>query len=153
MRNQSKLLIEQLDRKLIPFLEAGKVQIPDKGWIFTLRNTLNMTMEQLGRKLNITRQGVKRIENSEVSGAITVKLLQDVGRAMDMSLVYGFIPKHGSVSTLLDKKSYELAERIIQRTNQTMMLEDQAIEKEHLNAAVVELAAQIRQELRRSLWD
>lgn len=153
MRNQSRLLIEQLDRKLMPFLEAGKVQIPDKGWIFTLRNTLNMTMEQLGRKLNITRQGVKRIENSEMSGAITIKLLQDVGRAMDMRLVYGFIPKHGSVSALLDKKSYELAERIIQRTNQTMMLEDQANEIEHLNAAVEELAAQIRQELRRSLWD
>ena len=153
MRNQSQLLVEQLDRKLMPFIEAGNVQIPDKGWIFSLRNTLNMTLEQLGRKLNITRQGVKRIENSEASGTVSINLLREVGRAMDMRFVYGFIPKHGSVSNLIDKKSHELAERIIQRTDQTMMLEDQANEKEYLKTAVEDLATQIRQELRRSIWD
>ena len=153
MRNLSKLLIEQLDRKLLAFVEAGKMHIPDKGWIFTLRSTLNMTLEQLGRKLDITRQGVKRIENSEVSGTISINLLREVGQAMDMRLVYGFVPNHGSVSNLIEKKSYELAKRIIQRTDQTMMLEDQATEIEHLNAAVEELATQIRQELNRSLWD
>ena len=58
-----KLMIEQLDRKLLPFIEAGKIQIPDRGWIFSIRNTLNMTLEQLGTKLKITRQGVKRIED------------------------------------------------------------------------------------------
>lgn len=153
MRNQNKLLIEQFDRKLMPFVEAGKVQIPDKGWIFGLRNTLNMTLEQLGRKLNITRQAVKRIENSEVFGTISMNLLREVGHAMDMRFVYGFVPNHGSISNLLDKKSHELAKKIIQRTDHTMMLEDQATDIEYLDGAVEELAAQIRQELRRSIWD
>lgn len=153
MRNQSKLLIEQLDKKLIPYTKAGKIQIPDKGWIFSIRSTLNMTMEQLGRKLKMTRQGVKRIENSEESGTISINLLREVGRAMDMRLVYGFVPNHGSISNLIDIKSYELAKRIIQRTDHTMMLEDQATDKEHLKEAVGELATQIRQELRRSIWD
>ncbi len=153
MRNQKKLLIEQFDRKLVPFIEAGEVQIPDKGWIFGLRNTLNMTLEQLGRKLNITRQAVKRIENSEVYGTISINLLREVGQAMDMRFVYGFVPNHGSISNLIDKKSHELAKKIIQRTDHTMMLEDQATDKEYLNGAVEELAAQIRQELRRSIWD
>ena len=153
MRNQSKLLLEQLDKKLQPFVEAGKIEIPDKGWIHGLRNTLNMTLEQLGRKLKMTRQGVKRIENSEASGTITINLLREVGRAMDMKLVYGFVPNHGSISNLIDHKSYELAKKIIRRTDQTMLLEDQATGKEYLNAAVEELAAQIRQEMRRSIWD
>ena len=153
MRNQRKLLIEQLDKKLIPFIEAGKVQIPDKGWIFSLRNTLNMTLEQLGRKLKITRQGVKRIENSEASGTISINLLREVGRAMDMRFVYGFVPNHGSISRLIDIKTYELAKRIVQRTDHTMSLEDQANEKEYLNIAIEELAAQIKQEMRRSIWD
>lgn len=153
MRNQNKLLIDQLDRKLLPFIEAGKEQIPDKGWIFSLRNTLNMTLEQLGRKLRITRQGVKRIETSEESGTITINLLREVGRALDMRLVYGFVPNHGSISKLIDLKSYELAKRIVQRTDHTMLLEDQATEKEYLNEAVEELAIQIRQDLRRSIWD
>jgi len=153
MRDQNKLLIEQLDRKLLPIVEAGKIEIPDKGWIYVLRNTLNMTLEQLGRKLKITRQGVKRIENSEASGTITINLLREVGRAMDMRLVYGFVPNQGSISALIDRKSYELAKRIVQRTDQTMLLEDQATGKENLNMAVEELATQIRQELRRSIWD
>lgn len=147
------MLIEQLDKKLMPFVDAGKIEIPDKGWINGLRNTLNMTLEQLGRKLKMTRQGVKRIENSEASGTITINLLREVGRAMDMRLVYGFVPNYGSISNLIDYKSYELAKKIIQRTDQTMLLEDQATGEEFLNAAVEELASQIKQELRRSIWD
>lgn len=153
MRNQNRLLIEQLDKKLMPFVDAGKIEIPDKGWINGLRSTLNMTLEQLGRKLKMTRQGVKRIENSEASGTITINLLREVGRAMDMRFVYGFVPNYGSISNLIDYKSYELAKKIIQRTDQTMLLEDQATGEEFLNAAVEELASQIKQELRRSIWD
>ena len=153
MRNQRKLMIEQLDRKLLPFIEAGKIQIPDRGWIFSIRNTLNMTLEQLGRKLKITRQGVKRIEASEESGTISLKLLREVGHAMDMRLVYGFVPYHGSITNLIEVKSFDLARKIIKRTDHTMMLEDQAIDKEQLKEAEKELAALIRQELRRAIWD
>ena len=62
MRNKRKLLIEQLDQKLQSFSESRKVLVPERGWINTIRTTLNMTMAQLGAKLNITRQGVKKIE-------------------------------------------------------------------------------------------
>jgi len=60
MRNKHKLLIEQLDQKLHPFAETRKILVPQRGWINTIRTSLNMTMAQLGAKLNITRQGVKR---------------------------------------------------------------------------------------------
>ena len=153
MRKQNKLLLEQLDQKLESFIEAGKINVPHKGWIFAIRNTLNMTLDQLGRKLGKTRQGVKRIENSEMSGTISIKLLREVGQAMDMRLVYGFLPNQGSVSNFVDIKSLELAERIIQRTDQTMLLENQAAEKEHLSEAVLDLAAEIKREMKRSLWD
>ena len=153
MRKKNTLLIEQLDQKLMHFVEAGRVEIPHTGWIFVIRNTLNMTLDQLGRKLGITRQGVKRIENSEMSGTISIKLLREVGRAMDMRLVYGFVPKQGSVSKLIDEKSLELAKRIIQRTDQTMLLENQATDKEHLSKAINDLAAEIKRELKRSIWD
>ena len=54
MRNKQKLLIEQLDQKLQPFSETRKVLVPERGWINTIRTSLNMTMAQLGAKLNIT---------------------------------------------------------------------------------------------------
>ena len=153
MRDQKTLLIEQLDRKLQPFQASEKVIIPDNGWINTIRTTINMTLEQLGKKLNMTKQGVKRIEESETAGTITIKSLKSVGRALEMKLVYGFVPVDGSVDSLLERKSRILAEKIISRTNHTMMLEDQAIEKENLNAAIEELSKELKSELKKSIWD
>ena len=44
MRTKKKLLIEQLDRKLNPFIGTEKVIVPDQGWINSIRITLNMTL-------------------------------------------------------------------------------------------------------------
>lgn len=153
MRNQRNLLIEQLDRKLLPFKGSEKVIIPEKGWINTIRTTINMTLEQLGNKLNITKQGVKRIEESEAAGTITIKSLKEVSKALEMKFVYGFVPIDGSINSLLERKSRILAEKIILRTNQNMMLEDQAIEKSKLKAAIDDLSKDIKAELKKSIWD
>lgn len=153
MRNQRNLLIEQLDRKLQPFKGSEKVIIPEKGWIHTIRTTINMTLEQLGKKLNITKQGVKRIEESEAAGTLTMKSLKEVGNAIEMKFVYGFVPVDGSINSLLERKSRTLAEKIILRTNHTMMLEDQAIEKSKLKSAIDDLSKEIKSELKKTIWD
>lgn len=153
MRNQRKLLIEQLDRKLIPFLGSEMVIIPDNGWINTIRTTINITLEQLGKKLNMTKQGVKRIEESEAAGTITIKSLKEVGNALEMKFVYGFVPIDGSIDSLLDRKSRILAEKIILRTNHNMMLEDQEIEKGNLKNAIEDLSKEIKFELKKPIWD
>lgn len=153
MRNQRKLRIEQLDRKLTSFSKAGEMEIPTKGWISGIRTTLNMTLEQFGKKLEITRQGARRIETSEASGTISVNLLREAGKALDMRFVYGFVPYHGSIDALIDHKANELAKRIVLRTNQTMMLENQATENESIERAIAELAGEFKQEMTRSLWD
>ncbi len=153
MRNQRNLLIEQLDRKLLSFKGSEKIIIPEKGWVNTIRVTINMTLEQLGNKLNMTKQGVKRIEESEAAGTITIKSLKEVGNALEMKFVYGFVPVDGSVNSLLERKSRILAEKIILRTNQNMMLEDQAIEKSKLKAAIDDLSKEIKSELKKSIWD
>jgi len=153
MRNQRKLLVEQLDRKLKPLLGSEKIIIPSNGWINTIRTTVNMTLEQLGKKLNMTRQGAKRIEESEAAGTITIKTLKEVGNALEMKLVYGFVPLDGSVDLLLNRKSRILAEKIILRTNHNMMLEDQEIDKERLKNAIEDLSKEIKSELKKTIWD
>jgi len=153
MRNQRKLLVEQLDRKLRPFSASDNVIIPDNGWINTIRTTINMTLEQLGKKLNMTKQGAKRIEDSEAAGTITLNSLKEVGKALEMKLVYGFVPIDGSIDSLLDRKSRILAEKIILRTNHNMMLEDQGIEKGKLKTAIDDLSKEIKFELKKVMWD
>jgi len=153
MRSKRKLLIEQLDQKLRPFQKAGMIQLPDRGWIHTIRTTLNMTMAQLGAKLNVTRQGVNKIEEREANGTIAINSLKEVAKALDMKLVYALIPIDGTIDNLIDKKAERLAKRIVLRTNQNMKLEDQGIGDEKITGTIKELADEIKREVRRSLWD
>lgn len=153
MRNKKQLLIEQLDQKLQSFSESRKVLVPERGWINTIRTTLNMTMAQLGAKLNITRQGVKKIEQSEAHGSITLNSLKDVAHAMDLKLVYALVPKNGTISDLIETKAEKLAQNIVLRTNQNMKLEDQGIGDEKIAKITKELAEDIKREMRKSLWD
>lgn len=153
MRSKYKLLIEQLDQKIEPFSETRKVLVPERGWINTIRTSLNMTMVQLGTKLNITRQGVKRIEESEANGSITLNSLKDVANAMDLKLVYALVPKNDTFNDLVEIKAEKMAKKIVLRTNQNMKLEDQGIGDEKLAKTINELAYEIKREMKKSLWD
>jgi len=153
MRNKKKLLIEQLDQKLAKFKDAGMVQAPQKGWVNTIRTTLNMTRDQLGAKLNLTKGAIQKIEERESTGQITINKLRDVGNALDMQFVYGFIPQDESIEKLINLKAEKLARKIVLRTNHNMKLEDQGISDNKINDSIIDLANEIKREMRKSLWD
>jgi predicted DNA-binding mobile mystery protein A len=153
MRNKKKLLIEQLDQKLGNFKDAGMVLVPQKGWVNTIRTTLNMTRDQLGAKLDLTKGAIQKIEEREATGQITINKLKDVGNALNMKFVYGFIPKDGTIESLVNLKAEKLARKIVLRTNQNMKLEDQGIGDEKIAKNIKELANEIKGEMKKSLWD
>tara|TARA_R110002050_G_scaffold118625_3_gene236126 strand:- start:20203 stop:20664 length:462 start_codon:yes stop_codon:yes gene_type:complete len=153
MRNKKKLLIEQLDQKLAEFKDAGMVLIPEKGWINTIRTTFNMTRDQLGTKLNLTKGAIQKIEEREATGQITLNKLRDVGKALDMQFVYGFVPKDGTIENLINLRAEKLARKIVLRTNQNMKLENQGIGDKKINDSIIDLANEIKREMRKSLWD
>ncbi|MGB0423760.1 MAG: helix-turn-helix domain-containing protein, partial [Flavobacteriales bacterium] len=113
MRNKKQLLVEQLDQKLAAFISADKVVRPAKGWVNAIRTTLNMTQEQLGAKLQMTKGAVQKIEEREASGQISINKLKNAGDALGMKLVYGFVPNDGSIENLINAKSEELARKIV----------------------------------------
>jgi predicted DNA-binding mobile mystery protein A len=153
MRNQKKLLIEQLDQKLAHFRDAGMVLVPQKGWVNTIRTTLNMTRDQLGNKLEVTKGAIQKIEEREATGQITINKLKDVGNALNMKFIYGFIPKDGTIESLINLKAEKLARKIVLRTNQHMKLEDQGISEDKIEYSINDLANEIKREMRKSLWD
>ena len=153
MRNKKQLLIEQLDKKLEKFKDSAMVQVPTKGWINTIRTTLNMTRDQLGSKLEMTKGAIQKIEEREALGQITINKLRDVGQALDMKLVYALVPKDGTIDDLIQIKAEKLAQKIVLRTNQNMKLEDQGIGDEKISKTIKELANEIKREMRKSLWD
>lgn len=152
MRNQKKILIEQLDLKLKPFHEIKDIEVPERGWVYAIRTTLNMTLQQLGHRLKITSQGVKDIEKRELSGSISIKSLKEVGKALDMQFVYGFVSIHNSLEKFIELKSRDLAKKIVLQnlnaTGENSRLTEDALQKE-----IVEFAREIKREIPKSLWD
>lgn len=154
MKNLSKSLsLEQLDNKLQKFELIGNISVPNKGWINIIRTTLNMSLKQLGKKLNITSQSVKEIESRESDKKITLEKLSEVAHALNLKFVYGFIPKDGSLEKMIEKRAYEIAQQIVLKTSHTMALEDQQNNPARIKKAIKDRAQQIKSEMPKYLWD
>jgi len=150
---KNSLQLQQLNSKMLGFAAIKQVAMPPTGWIKAIRTALGMSMQQLGNKLNVTKQGVMDMEKREKEGSITIKGLREIARAMDMQLVYGFVPNDGSLNALIEKRATELATQIVMRTANTMKLEDQANSKQRIEAAIKERAIAIQNEMPKILWD
>ena len=149
----SKLIINQLDNRMQSLHSLGDLQTPKEGWINLVRKTINMSLRQLGKRLSLTPQGVKKIETNEANGGITLNTLRLVGEALNLKLVYGFIPKDGSLEKMIEKKANELAKKIVMRTSTSMKLEDQENSKQRITEAITELTETLKREMSKSLWD
>ena len=152
MRNQ-KLILQQLDDKIRQFPDLGKAGVPPSGWIKGVRLALNMSLKQLSKKLNITKQGVRQIELREQDGAVTLKRLKEVANALDMDLVYGFVPRDGSLDALVSRRAEEVATQIVTRTSQTMRLENQENTQERIQKAIEERTLELKYNVPKILWD
>ncbi len=150
---KKSLQLQQLNSKMLGFASLKQVAMPPTGWIKAIRTAIGMSMQQLGNKLNVSKQGVMDIEKREKDGSITIKSLQEIARAMDMQLVYGFVPNDGSLDALIEKRATELAIQIVMRTANTMKLEDQANSKKRIETAIRERATAIKNEMPKILWD
>lgn len=150
---KKSLQLQQLNNKMWNFSTLKHVATPPTGWIKAIRTTLGMSMQQLGNKLNISKQAILDIEKREKDGFITIKSLKEIARALDMQLVYGFVPNDGSLDALIEKRATELATKIVLRTNNTMMLEDQGNTNRRIKKAIKERVEEIKNEMPKILWD
>jgi len=151
--NKRQLLLDQLEGKIKTFVPTLKVVVPATGWIKAIRLGLGMSLKQLGNLLSMTKQSAMELERREKEGSITLKTLRETARALDMELVYGFVPKDGSLDALLDRKAHELAIRIVRMTSTSMKLEDQQNSKTRIEKAIKERANQLKREKPKLLWD
>lgn len=152
MASAKELTLKQLDEKIAPLQALSKVQIPAGGWISYVRNSLNMTLEQLGMKLGTTRQGVHKMEEREANGAITLNAMQEIAKALGCKFVYGIVP-HESFQKMVDERAETLARKIVMRTHGHMVLEAQGNTETRIEQAITETADELKREMSRALWD
>jgi len=150
---RNTLQFQQLNKRMFAFASLQKIARPPIGWLKAVRLALGMSSQQVANRLSVTRQGVHDMERREKNGSITLKALRQVADALDMQLVYGFVPKDGSLDALVDRKARELAKQIVLRTSNTMKLEDQENSQERIEKAIEEMTNAIKSEMPKTLWD
>ena len=148
-----QLLLDQMQEKLIPFSDLKSETKPDNGWVNSIRISIKMSLRQLGERLHITPQGVRDLEKREKEGAITINTLKEVGRALDMDLVYGFISRHNSLEVMIEERAREIAEEVVLKTRQTMQPENQINSEIDTKKEILHKTYEISSVMPSYLWD
>src|ERR1035437_3213547 len=117
---KKRLILEQMDRKLKPFIELAHMPMPEEGWVYSIRKALNISLRQLGKKLGVSPQAIKALEQREKNGTITMKSLKDIAKSINMHLLYALVPDDGSLEELVNKRAIGIAKEIVNRTSQSM---------------------------------
>lgn len=145
--------MEQLDNKIIKLNVLNDVVTPSSGWVHAIRQSINMSLRQLGKRLSITPQSVREIEERERNGTVSLKVLHQVASALQMKFVYGFVPLDQTLEGMVDRRAHELARKIVERASVQMGLEDQKNTDERLAKAIKDRAEELKREMPRYLWD
>lgn len=154
MKNsKQKLLIEQMDNKIKSFRSLDRIVIPKKGWVNSIRITLKMSLRQLAERMKISPQSVNELEDREANGSITLRTLKEAANAMDMKLVYGFVPKEESLEKIVEKRARKIAIEIVSRTSNSMRLEDQENSKKRIEKSIKSKTEEIMDLMPKYLWD
>jgi len=125
-----QMRVKQLSQSLAPFEQAKAVTRPTRGWLKAIREALGIPLEQIGRQLRTTKQGIKWFEIGEASDRITLRNLRRVADAMECELVYAIVPNSGSIEDLAERRARSEATKRVHSVHRSMALEDQSSSSE-----------------------
>ncbi len=151
MKPEHKIIIrEQLEATLNLVSKAAKTSRPQKGWIRAVREALGMSGKQFANRLGVKPPRITALEKDEMTGAVTIKKMQEAANALDCDLFYALIPRE-TLSESVRKQAENLAKKRIQRVSHSMLLESQQLsnseQKKALNAEVEKILRQMPREL------
>ena len=120
------LRLDQLTQTLIPFHAAHLPARPSRGWLRAIREALGLTLEQVGRSMDRSRQEILAFERAEAEDRITLHSLRKVAEAMGCELVYAVVPKSGTLHDLAQETARGEAANRVLAAEHSMALESQA---------------------------
>jgi predicted DNA-binding mobile mystery protein A len=144
--------IRHLDSRFVTLRPLLKAQRPPKGWLRAVRDALGMTTKQFGRRLGVSQPRIIELEQSEVSGGVTLNTLQRAAEALGCRFVYALVPEKPLAETVRERAKVVARQRQA-AVEHTMRLEDQSVKGK---AASNDLHRQFIEELLRRparLWD
>ena len=151
MLSKHKLIArQQLDKTLSGYATAKQTPTPVKGWVRAIREALGMSGKQLASRLQVSQPRIPRLEQDELTGAVSLKTMRQAAEAMDCIFVYAIIPRT-SLEETVREQARKVATVRIQRAAHSMLLEAQSLsateQRLSLEAAVEELVREMPKEL------
>ena len=150
--NKAKLAAQsrsQLDRRFSEIGPLSRFAVPVRGWIKAIREGLDMSSEQLARRLGVKQPSVVALEQSEAKGTIALATLRRVAEALDCTLVYALVPNQ-PLETIVRDRARILLRRRRETVEHSMLLEDQAVSAKDSEARLDEF---IRETNPSRMWD
>ena len=148
-----RLQVELLDQKLQAFQSLQEESLPPQGWVRFVRQAIGMSLRQLGQRMGITAQSLSDIEHRYADGKVTLATLREAADALDMHLVYAFVPKQGTMRDMVRRQARKLAEDAVARTSISMSLEEQSVPRDELLREVDFLVEELMRKNTRTFWD
>ncbi|MHB0772914.1 mobile mystery protein A [Bradyrhizobium sp. 1.29L] len=144
--------IRHLDSRFATLRALSHAQRPPKGWLRAIRDALGMTTAQYAKRLGVSQPRIVELEKSEQGGSVTLNTLQRAAEALGCRLVYVLVPER-PLAEVVTKRAAEVAERQSRAIEQTMRLEDQAVENNQAARALREQAIEDLLKRPARLWD
>lgn len=151
--NKSASLLHITDQEIRKLKPLKNLNLPPAGWVRTIRKSLGMSLRQLGNRMGITPQSVKEIEDRERNGTVSIRVLQQCGKALGMTFVYGLVPAEQSLEAMIDRRVKEIAGEIIYRASLQMRAGEKEPDPDRLLQAFIEKTRELKATMPVTLWD
>jgi len=152
--NSHWLRIKQLDEQLKEWQTINnKYGRPKIGWIKTLRKALNIPVNQLAKRLGVSRARISQLENAEIHDAVTLRTLSEAANAIECQLVYAIIPKnHNTLESIIRTQTEQIATESVARVAHSMSLEKQTVNPDILKKQKDDLVKNLMEHLHKKIW-
>jgi len=147
----SKLVREQLDRKLKKLSVLLLPELPERSWIRLVREALGMSGKELGERVGLDQSRISRLESAEPAGDVKLSTLRKIADGLEMKFVYGFVPKTG-LENMVREQAKKIARERMEKASHTMLLEAQELSDEEKARMFDDLVQKILIEQPNGFW-
>ena len=139
-------------RRLARLIDASAarmegVEVPERGWIASVRHALGMSAEQVAKRKGVSRNAVYQAERSELDGGVSLKQMQNLAAAMGGRFVYAIVP---------DDRSEDVLYRHAVKKAKHLILEErdhQAWSRDDRQDWIEDKAAELLHDFPADFWD
>jgi predicted DNA-binding mobile mystery protein A len=142
-------LRRRLDERLLGFRMASKAAAADpqaaletRSWLRAVRQAVGIPVDEVARRLGVTKYEVFRVEKAEWESRIVLATLRRAADALGCELVYALTPKDGSLEDLAARQ------REVWDTARARAREEEADRREKIEG-LIDWRAGMRQYIRR----